>query len=315
MMDLERIAPELRALTTKSRPLDVSRPITRVAGRVMGRLARPPRVPGVQVSERRAERARVRLYLPERRARRAALVWVHGGGLIMGNPRQDELICGQTASELGIAVVSAYYRLAPEHPFPEPLDDVRAVWQWTADHAAEIDVDPRRIAIGGESAGGGLAAALAQRLHDEGGVQPAAQWLFAPMLDDRTATDTSLDGAGYWVWDNASNRIGWRSYLSQAPGAPDLPAYASPARREDFSGLPPAYLNVGDAELFHDEVTRYAARLHDAGVPTALDVVPGAPHGVAHADGTIIARDLLQRARDWLAQTLDQTSVRGTEDL
>lgn len=159
--------------------------------------------------------------------------------------------------------------------------------------------------IGGQSAGGGLAAALVQQIHDEPGVQPVAQWLFCPMLDDRTDADRSLDAVRHYLWDNRSNLVGWRSYLGVEPGAPEVPAYAVPARREDLTGLPPAWIGTGDIELFHDENRRYAEALTAAQVPTVLDVVPGAPHAFESIRGTAtVAVDYRHRAEHWLSERL-----------
>lgn len=247
----------------------------------------------------------VHVYAPASPRERAALLWIHGGGMVIGAAAQDHAPCLEIARQLDLVVVSVAYRLAPEHPYPAPLDDCRAVWRWMVDHAAELGVDVGRIAIGGQSAGGGLAAGLVQRLHDEGGVEPAAQWLFCPMLDDRTASDRSLDAVRHLLWNNRSNRAGWGAYLGTPPGGPDAPAYAAPARRTDLSGLPPAWVGVGSIDLFHDEVRRYAASLTDAGVPTTLEVVPGGPHALESVAAAIpVARDYVTSARRWLADRL-----------
>jgi len=201
--------------------------------------------------------------------------------------------------------MSANYRFAPEHPFPAAHDDVHAAWKWLQEHAAGQGVNPTRVVIGGESAGGGLAAGLVQRIHDEGGTQPIGQWLFAPMIDDRTAANASLDILDHWIWNNRANRIGWSSYLGEAPGASDLPAYAAAARRTDLSGLPPAFIAVGDIELFYAEGRDYAAELERVGVPTTLDIIRGAPHGFENwARETAPAKALMVRARNWLHQLL-----------
>jgi acetyl esterase/lipase len=194
----------------------------------------------------------------------------------------DDGRCVGWARELGLVVVSVDYRLAPEHPFPAALDDAHAAWTWLQGAAPALGVDPARVAVGGASAGAGLAACLAQRLRDEGsaagGVPPAAQLLVYPMLDDRTAARHELDG-GHLVWSNRSNRTGWSAYLGAPPGAPHAPAYAVAARRDDLGGLPPAWIGVGALDLFLDEDRAYAARLRAAGVATELLEVPGAPHG------------------------------------
>ncbi|MCA9572625.1 MAG: alpha/beta hydrolase, partial [Myxococcales bacterium] len=202
-----------------------------------------------------------------------ALLWMHGGGLIMGDPRLDGPFLAHVAESFGAVVASAKYRLAPESPFPAGLDDCVAAFDWLA---SQPEVDPTRIAVGGQSAGGGLAAALCQRLRDRGGVQPAFQALVYPMLDDRSAwADPGPEDARHRVWDRRSNVLGWQSYLAGR----EPPAYAVPARAADLTGLPPAWIGVGTADLFHDEDVAYAERLRASGVPVDLEVVPGAYHG------------------------------------
>lgn len=236
---------------------------------------------------------------------RAALLWIHGGGMVIGSAAQDHARCLAWASERDLVVVSVEYRLAPRHPYPAPLDDCHAAWRWTLAHAQELAIDPGRVAIGGQSAGGGLAAGLVQRIRDTGGPQPAAQWLFCPMLDDRTAADARLDGIRHYVWDNTSNRVGWTAYLAQPPGGPDVPNGAVPARRADLSGLPAAWIGTGSAELFFDEDRDYAERLAAAGVPCVLDTVTGGPHAFESvAARAPVARAYLARATGWLDSQL-----------
>ena len=305
-MDIEQVDPALRTATQRLPAPDLSRPLTRTALRIATRLMPVPRTDSVAVRTVRADGLRLRIYWPRVRHSDAALLWIHGGGLLFGDARQDEALCARTARELGIVIVSANYRFAPEHPFPAAHEDVHAAWQWMLAHTAELRIAADRIAIGGESAGGGLAAGLVQRLHDEGGVQPCAQWLFAPMLDDRTAADASLDALDHWVWNNRANRVGWGAYLPGRSGTAQVPASAAPARRTDLAGLPPTYLAVGEIELFLQENTEYARRLGQAGVPVELDVVPGAPHGFENwARTSAPAQALLGRARAWLAGALD----------
>jgi acetyl esterase/lipase len=249
------------------------------------------------------------VYRPAKRLSGGGLYWIHGGGLLFGDARQDEALCAGTARELGVSVVSANYRFAPEHPFPAALNDVAAGWSATLNHAADLHIDSDRLAIGGESAGGGLAASLVQRLKDEGGIQPVAQWLFAPMLDDRTGADESLDSIEHWVWNNRTNRYAWNGYLSGGAGADELPAYAAAARRKDLSGLPPTFITYGDIELFANENAIYANRLATFGVPVTTDVVSGAPHGFENwARATEPARELLARSRRWLGAAIGEAS-------
>lgn len=228
---------------------------------------------------------RVRLYRPAQApGPLPALVWMHGGGYIIGAPEQDEAQMAELAGDLGIVVASVNYRIAPDHPFPAPLDDCAAALRWLHHEAAALGVRPDRVAVGGASAGAGLAAALAQRAHDEG-LPVAFQLLVYPMLDDRTVTRADLNTDEHRIWSQESNLLGWSSYLGQPPGAERVPPYAAPARRESLAGLPPAWIGVGTLDLFHDEDVAYAKRLTAAGVPTELLVVPGAYHGFDAAQG------------------------------
>jgi len=236
----------------------------------------------------------------------AAMLYIHGGGMVIGSPLQDYPLAIDLVRQLGITVVLAGYRLAPEYPFPVPVDDCERAWNWIIDNASLRGIDTARIAIGGQSAGGGLAAMLTQRLHDKSGVQPAAHWLFCPMLDDRTAGDRSLDKIKNRLWNNKSNRAGWKAFLGTTPGSADVPSGSVPSRRPDLSGLPPAWIGTGTVELFYQEDIAYAHALDAAGVEVTLHEVPGAPHAFeAVAANTRIAQQYVERARRWLAGQLD----------
>ena len=241
---------------------------------------KPPRTPDdIVIEEIAQEGARLRVYRPvAATGTTPALFWIHGGGYIQGSPIQDEGFAIAVARELGITVASIRYRLAPTHPSPAAVEDAYAALLWLANHAAERGVDPARIAIGGASAGGGLAAALVLYAHDRGEVHPVFQLLRYPMLDDRTVT-RDLDDRKARLWTNQNNRYGWTAYLGQEPGGPGVSPYAAPARREDVTGLPPAWIGVGTLDLFHDEDLEYARRLREAGGEVSVDVVPGAFHG------------------------------------
>jgi acetyl esterase/lipase len=199
-----------------------------------------------------------------------ALLWIHGGGYVIGSAQQDDSLCRRFARELGITVAAVEYRLAPEHPYPASLDDCHEALRWLAGLPG---VDPTRVAIGGASAGGGLAAALALRVRDDI-PQPVLQLLAYPMLDDRSSTKPGVNNTQFRLWNQTSNSFGWRSYL----GGTD-PTDAVPPRQNDLSGLAPAWLGVGTRDLFHDEDLVYAERLNQAGVPCETEVVPGAFHG------------------------------------
>jgi acetyl esterase/lipase len=224
---------------------------------------------------------RVRLYRPvEAGGPLPTLLWIHGGGYVMGTPEMNDPQCAEFARALPALVASVDYRLAPEHPYPVPLEDCYAALRWVQEQASELGVDRERIAIGGASAGGGLAAALALLARDRGEVPVRFQLLVYPMLDDRNQTPSSYEITDRrLIWTREWNTIGWRAYLGREPGGPDVPAYAAPARAENLAGLPPAYLMVGTADLFRDEDILYAQRLMQAGVPTELHVFAGAFHG------------------------------------
>jgi acetyl esterase/lipase len=304
-LELEAVDPTLRRATQRMPALRIENGLVRRLIAVGMRLVPGTNVDGVERRVVHDGDVRVRTYTPET-ASGAGLLWIHGGGLVIGAARMDDRLCGETAQQLGVTVVSVDYRLAPKHPYPAAIDDAHAAWRWLVAHAAELGLDPDRLAVGGQSAGGGLAACLAQRLHDEG-VAVAAQWLFCPMLDDRTAADRTHDEAKHHVWNNRSNLVGWRSYLGGAPGGASVPPYAAAARREDLTGLPPAWIYTSDIELFHDEDIEYARRLEAAGVDVALEVVHAAPHGFeAWATDTPLAQDLFRTARVWLGARLSR---------
>ncbi len=223
------------------------------------------------------------------------LLWIHGGGYVMGTAAQDDQFSGHFVDELDINVAAVEYRLAPEHPYPTPLEDCYTALCWLAEHP---DVDASRIAIGGASAGGGLAAALALLARERGEVEPVLQLLSYPMLDDRTAARTDIDERNLRLWDQKSNRFGWASYLGSHSGD-SVPPLAAPARHDDLAGLPPAWIGVGTLDLFYEENLAYARRLEEAGVPCQLHVVEGAYHGF---DG--VERDA-QVSREFLRSRVD----------
>ncbi|WP_169951761.1 alpha/beta hydrolase [Microbispora sp. H11081] len=214
----------------------------------------------------------------DRRRPGGALLWIHGGGTILGHPESDHELCSRIARDLRILVVSARYRLAPEHPFPAGFDDCYATLRWLHDAAPTLGVDGARVAVGGSSAGGGLAASVVQKAHDRG-LPVALQLLVYPMLDDRTALVRDHRGRGRIGWTPRSNAYAWARYLGHGPRVAEPRPYAAAGRREDLRGLPPAWIGVGDLDLFHEENLRYAERLRAAGVPVDLVVEPRMYHG------------------------------------
>lgn len=198
-----------------------------------------------------------------------AMLWIHGGGYVAGRPQQDDQACGQFSRTLGITVASPSYRRAPEHPYPAALEDLYAALKWLVSLPS---VDSGRVAIGGESAGGGLAAALAFMVRDRGEISPVLQLLSYPTLDDRTVSNPAV-ARNYRLLNERSNWFGWASYLGGAD--PDV---AVPARRTDLAGLPAAWIGVGTVDLLYEEAVAYAERLRSASVPCHLEVVQGAFH-------------------------------------
>jgi len=213
--------------------------------------------------------------------RRPAVLHLHGGGMVVGSPQFEAFESGRLARELDAVVVSPDYRLAPEHPFPAALDDCMATLNWMRDNTEALGIDRDRIAVAGSSAGGGLSAAVAQRSSDEG-IELRAQVLVYPMMDDRTALREDHGDRGRFMWTPASSRWAWTAYLGREPHEAQAPEYAAPARRKNLSGLPPAWVGVGDLDILYDEVVDYAERLSAHGVPCELVTVPGMYHG---ADG------------------------------
>ncbi|MFY7068090.1 alpha/beta hydrolase fold domain-containing protein [Nocardiopsis changdeensis] len=234
------------------------------------------------------------------------LYWIHGGGMILGTHRGPEIPdLLATARELGLAVASVGYRLAPEHPHPTPVEDCYAGLVHLTSGAAAHGLDTARVVVGGASAGGGLAAATALLARDRGGPALAAQLLIYPMLDDRNDSVSAHQMAGLGVWDRTSNDTGWNALLGGAAGGPDTSPYAAPARAADLSGLPPAFLDVGSAETFRDEVVDYAARIWRAGGVAELHVWPGAFHGFdSFAPHAALSRQATAARLPWLRRTL-----------
>lgn len=222
----------------------------------------------------------VRIYRPtDRSGPLPGFLWIHGGGYVMGAVETTDFQVQNIVSETGCVAVSVEYRLAPEHPFPAATEDCYAALKWLYAHAEELGVDPTRIAIGGASAGGGLAAGLALLARDRGEVPIIFQLLIYPMIDDRNATPSSHAITDLRTWHRTSNHNGWAAYLGHEPGGDNISPYAAASRATDLAGLPPAHIDIGTCDLFLDENIEYAQRLLQAGVPTELHVYPGAFHG------------------------------------
>ncbi|CAL9347194.1 alpha/beta hydrolase [Streptomyces sp. enrichment culture] len=269
--------PELEAFVPLFPPADLTDPVAARRGLAALAAAVPaPDLGDMEVEDRTVPAdpaVPVRVYRP--RGARGAVVWLHGGGFVMGDVDTEHPWAARIAQSSGAVVVSVGYRLAPEHPFPAALDDAYAALTWTAEHAAELGVDTDRIAVGGHSAGGGLAAALALRARDEKGPAICFQLLNQAGLDDRQETFSQRNFTDTPWFTRAKAATSWRHYLGSRPAT----AYAAPARADDLSDLPPAYIATAEFDPNRDEDIAYALRLLQAGVSVELHQWPGTFHG------------------------------------
>lgn len=268
------VDPALAQLDKRIGGLVVNRFTYRIL-RTLGRLARPKFEPEGVTLEHDAQTAIIR---PLERIGTGALILFHGGGFVLGEPADLFDKAAMFARMLGVPVICPAYRLAPQSPYPAASDDALAAWQTTIANAPTMSVDPAKVVLGGYSAGAGLAASLVHRLRDVGGIQPAAQLLIYPMLDDRTARLHALDTPRHRVWSNRNNRFAWAAYLGSNATA-ERQEYAAAGRRTDLSQLSPVWLGVGTCDLFLDEVREYRSRLVAAGTDVTYQEVAGAIHG------------------------------------
>jgi len=258
------------------------------------------------VSRLDGQQVPIRIYRRADSASRAVIVYVHGGGLVSGNLDVYDRRCSAYVQATGIPLVSVDYALAPEHRYPRAHDDILAVVHDIHAHAEGWGIDRTRIAIAGDSAGGGLAAGVALRLRDDArrgadGPRLASQLLVYPMLDPRTLAADPADPRmrSRWItWSYAANALGWSSYLGGEPGVDgEVPAYAAPALAPDVAGLPPAFVSVGDLDIFRAEDEAYAGRMREAGVPVEFRLIPAVPHGY-----DVMAPKAMVTRREWDAR-------------
>lgn len=251
--------------------------------------------------EHRLDALVVREYRPLDRAGQSlpCLLWAHGGGHVLGSLDQDDTMLDRLVADVGCAIFSVDWRRAPKHPYPAAIEDCHAALRWLFAKADGLAINSARIAVGGTSSGGGLAAGLVLLARDRGDPPICFQWLFYPMLDDRNNSDRVTHPA---LWTQASNTIAWRAYLGDAD---PVPPYAAASRAKDLSGLPPTYLGTGALDLFVDENINYAQRLIQNGVATELSVYPGAVHGFdLFAPDAAISRRFIKDRTDALFRAL-----------
>jgi acetyl esterase/lipase len=276
-----------------------------------GTMFEPQSAPDVERVELTTERGDVALSLlrpVESAERPPVLYWMHGGGMVIGNRYMDDARLIEWCRWLGCVCVSVEYRLAPEAPYPAPLDDCEEGLRFFLEHADDLRIDPLRVGVAGRSAGGALAAGLALRWRDRGQVPLAFQYMEYPMLDDRGLTVSSqLEGLP--IWSRESNAFGWRSYLGDRQGTDDVPVDAAPGRATELSDLPPTFIGIGTLDCLRDESIDFAARLCRAAVPTELHVYAGAVHGFDMFADTAVARTAARDSADWLARQFGRGTV------
>lgn len=232
---------------------------------------------------------------------------VHGGGLVVGSAYETLPLMAEVAREVGAAVASVEYRLAPEHRFPCAVEDAYAGLVWLFEQASDLGLDPARIILHGVSAGGGLAAAVALLARERGGPGVRGQMLLCPMLDDRSDTGSARQMTGVGAWDRTANQTAWNLYLHDMP-RDQVPIHAAPARATNLSGLPPAFVDVGSAETFRDEVVAYASTIWACGGDAELHVWPGGVHGFdTLAPEATLSYEARQARLRWLTRLLDRS--------
>ena len=230
---------------------------------------------------------------------------VHGGGMVAGSRWSLGAMLVDWVLEYDAVVAAVEYRLAPDFPDPAPVEDAYACWTWFMGHAAEFGFDPQRVLIGGPSAGGGLSAGVTLLSRDRGGPMPGAQLLMWPMLDDRLETPSSHQVDGVGIWDRTSDLTGWTALLGDRRGTEDVSPYSVPARATDLSGLPPAYIEAGSAEVFRDEAVAYASRIWAAGGSAELHVWAGGFHGFQNVvPSAAVSRTAVATREAWVRRVL-----------
>jgi acetyl esterase/lipase len=284
----DRIDPQLATVVERIVPVD----LTDVEGTRARRLAQWQEVsktlsdlPGVLKQDRVVQRDAtpdlpLRVYRPGTvvEPNRPCLLWIHGGGYVLGTIEQDDQVCQGIVDAIGCIVVSVDWRRAPDSPYPAAADDCYDALRWVWDSAAELGVDRGRLAVGGPSSGGGCAAAVALMARDRGDISLCFQLLQYPMLDDRNETPSNRAVTDEKFWNHSTNALAWSYYLGEEVGSPSVPPYAAAARASHLHGLPPAFIGVGTLDMFLDEDLNYAQRLLEAEVPVELHVYPGAYH-------------------------------------
>ncbi len=320
MRFLDRMDPEIAAVLDNVPLLDIADiPTARVERAELAAAARARWQPSGRVGTEDtwisgyagSDPVRVRLHRPKEAATDApCLLWVHGGGHVLGEADQDDPLLDDLVATTGCVAAAVDWRRAPEHPFPAALHDCYATLAWLHESAGDLGVDRGKVVLGGASSGGGLAAGTALMARDVGELRVAAQVLVYPMLDDRGVTASGRAVTHRRLWNVDSNRLAWQAYLG---GAGPVSPYAAPSRCTDLSGLPWTWLATAELDLFADEDVAYASRLMEAGVSTELHVYRGAVHGFdLFAPDARVSRRFVRDRREAFISAFAQTAPSAT---
>jgi acetyl esterase/lipase len=306
--------PEVEAALTALPPLQFADPAAQRLTFAEWAMEMPPPPPDERTTMEKLELPRgkpggvpVRVFRPrDAPGWLPVVVWIHGGAYVVGSASQDDLLCSDLAVRTGTVVVSVDYRLAPEHPYPDALNDCFAATRWAAAGGVQ-GTDPARLAIAGASAGAGLAAAVALYARDHGGPPIAFQLLLYPYLDDRRDTPSHRAGGDAPLFTTADAEHGWRHYLRGLAGGASVPPYAAPARAVTLTGLPPAYVLAAGMDCLRDEAVNYAMAMARDGVAVELHLVPAVPHGFdAVAPGAAVSRRVISEYAAALRRSLGE---------
>lgn len=278
-------------------------------GRLLLKGKKPKRLKATECWIPRRDGGRLRLVIYESsqpRTQRPVLLWLHGGGYLIGLPEQDEATYERLIEAGDCVIVAPDYRLALEAPYPAALDDCYDTLLWIRQNAAALGARDDQIAVAGMSAGGGLTAALSLYARDRGEVRIAFQLPLYPMIDDRMRHASAIDNNAP-IWNSATNALAWSLYLGSLHGGDSVPAYAAAARATDFGGLPPTCTFVGELEPFRDETIHYVEALRKAGVPVAFELLPKAYHGFdVIAPHAAVSRRATRFFVDWFKLAVHQ---------
>lgn len=279
-MDYNLLRPEIRKIIRFTPRIPWHNPSLFPLSRLLYNMAAKTKVAkDVTTSEVVFDGLEMLIYSPKNYQPTRAILWMFGGGHLAGKPSHLNAIASEAVNKIGVEVVVPNYRLAPKHPFPADLDDCFKAWNWLVDKGESRGIEIHKLILAGNSAGAGIATALAQRILDTGGIQPVAQCLFYPMIDDRVAAKRSLDKVNHFIWNNKANLAAWNAYLGKYnAGDENVPEYAAPARRKSLKGLPATWMGHCELDLFAEEYAAYSERLQLDGVECENFYAKGVPH-------------------------------------